>query len=223
MALLPVERDTFVDSNTLKETCSLTKLQALQIQKNLIKLWEPAREVWALKYGSYFVGISASMTSLMINSLFKRKLKLHYAGEIVTTLALMIGPAGLATFIHDTYITDNILLYKKQCPICTEVKASLYLNANAILYPLLLSPAITLAVAGNLGLRIPYIYEVKEISKFWWSVVKPAFNHLTVAFCLNSLLAGVVVYKQFEAADRMANVIRKVKEYTERNQIEKEA
>lgn len=223
MALLPVERDTYIDADTMRETCSLTRKEALQIQEDLVKNWEPAREVWAIKYGSYCIGISTSITSFMINSLFKRKLRLQYTGEIVTTLALMLGPAACSTLLHDAYITQDILLYKKQCPMCYEVKAGLLMNTNAILYPLILSPSITLAAAANTGLRIPYIYEFKEISKFWWSVVKPAVNHLTIAFCLNSLVAGIIVYKQFEATYNMASVIQKIKDYTERNEIQREA
>ncbi|XP_034186611.1 transmembrane protein 126 [Osmia lignaria lignaria] len=218
MALVPGRKDTFIDQN-VKDGLNLSQMEAIEVQKKLIDEWEPKNEVMALQYGSFIVGTTSSVSAQMINSIFRRKLKLRSTGQFITSFGLMIASGGMALIGHELLITNDILLYKNQCPVCYEMKASLLLNGTGILYPLLLAPSLNLAIAGSVGLRTPHIYEVKQVVGFWWNVVKPAINHISLAFCINSVIASLVVYKQHGQMNNIANILKRIEEKQSENSL----
>lgn len=222
MALLPTKKDFCADDEVIRrDTLALTQETAIKVQRELLKKWEPKYEIWPLKYGPIISGVTCSISTLIIHSLFRRKLKLRIGDHAVTTAAMAVGPALLTSFAHEEVILRDILLYTADCKICTMLKGSLILNFNAIFYPMILSPTISLANAGTIGLRIPYIYELKEIGKFWWSVVKPSLYHISLIFFLNSAVTAVLIYQEYAAIERLTNILIKIREYAEKHKAKK--
>lgn len=198
----------------------VSRLDAVAHQKEVIKHWEPASEVRPLKHANAGMAILGAMSSLTVNGLFRRKLKLQSHG-LVFTICTMAGPGVLTALLHEFVITHPIMLYERHCPICYEVKAAFLINCTAVLFPLLLAPTINLAVASSIGMRVPYITEVKEIGKFWWSVVKPATTHLSILCAVNSVFASLITYRELMSIQTVAKVLLDIEKEYNRGESEK--
>lgn len=70
-----------------------------------------------------------------------------------------------------------------------------------------------------MGLRTPYIFEVKQITEFWWNVVKPAINHISFAICINSVIASFVVYKQYNQMNHIGSILKRIEEKQSENSL----
>ena len=198
----------------------VSRLKAVAYQKEVIKHWEPASEVRSLKHANAGMAILGAMSSMTINGLFRRKLKLQSHG-LVFTLCTMGGPGMLTAVLHEFMITHPIMLYERHCPICYEVKAAFLMNCAAVVFPLLLAPTINLAVASSMGLRVPYITEVRELGKFWWSVVKPATTQLSILCTVNSVFASLITYKELLSIETVAKVLLDIGKEYDREEHEK--
>ncbi|XP_076663467.1 uncharacterized protein LOC143366333 [Andrena cerasifolii] len=218
MVLMPIRNQESYLKYEQQEYVS--RLKAVAYQKEVIQHWEPASEVRPLKHANAAMAILGAMSSITINGLFRRKLKLQSHG-IVFTLCTMGGPGLLTAALHEFVITQPILLYERGCPICYEVKAAFLINCTAVLFPLLLAPTINLAVASSIGLRIPYVNEVKELAKFWWSVVKPATTHLSILCTVNSVFASLITYRELISIETVAKVLLDIEKEYNRGESEK--
>ncbi|CAK9815863.1 Transmembrane protein 126A [Anthophora quadrimaculata] len=203
MALIPV-------SSTASTYFEINNTEAIRVQKNLIKEWEPKREVWPLRYGEYIMGITAGINGLIINSIFRKKLKVLHHGLIFTTASLTITPLFITTFNYNYLITNNFLLYNKDCLACEYLKAISIIQLCGIIYPITVSPMINLTIAGKLGYRVPYMTEVRETLQFWWNAVKPASNRILILSICNSIIASLIVYKQSWAMDNVMNILLRI-------------
>ncbi|XP_017791489.1 PREDICTED: uncharacterized protein LOC108573537 [Habropoda laboriosa] len=149
---------------------------------------------------------------MLINSIFRKNLKLRHHGAIFTTIALTATPGFIASMNHNYLITNPILLYENNCSTCLYSTASVSVNLCGVLFPLITSPTINLAIASTLGYRVPYIYEVREICKFWWSAVKPKSNFLLLSLVANAIMINIIVYKQMQSMDRVTDIILKIEQ-----------
>lgn len=189
--------------------------QALTAQQDLINEWTPMKEVFPLKYGDYIISICAAFSGVSINSMFRKKLKLRQKGAVFTTFFLACGPGFVAYASHKELTTNKILLYETQCSLCQELKAVTSITFTGFIYPLIVAPVINLAVAGSMGYRIPYVYEVKELATFFWSVLKPQSRILAILLLGNAIIAGTVTYKQLRSMQFVTDILLKVQPYLE--------
>ncbi|KZC05268.1 hypothetical protein WN55_05786 [Dufourea novaeangliae] len=146
-------------------------------------------------------------SSIIINGLFRRKLKLYDRGLVLTSVYSLAGPSILGSFLYEKSITEDLMLYKHGCPLCYELKAAALINTTAILFPIITMPILNLGCAASLGLRVPYLTEVGELAKFWINVVKPASKHLATMFVMNSFIASMLARKQANSMDIIAKVV----------------
>ncbi|XP_076234160.1 transmembrane protein 126 [Calliopsis andreniformis] len=213
MVLIPIKS---WDSVTSKNYVYISERDAVEQQKELIRSWEPASEVWAIKHGSTFIALTAGLSSMLINGLFQSKLKLHDARSTFTMIGAMTIPGLFAGYLNETFITEELMLYKNKCPLCYELRATILTNLAGVVFPLVTLPLLNLGIAVSLGLRVPYIYEVKEIAQFWWSVVKPASKQLSLIVATNTVLANMISYKQFVSMETVAEVLLNIHENFEK-------
>ncbi|XP_017880247.1 uncharacterized protein LOC108625054 isoform X2 [Ceratina calcarata] len=202
-------------SSNPREWLNVDHYKALKTQHELVDEWEPTREVFPLKYGDYMVAMCAGISGVSINSIFRKKMKLQQKGAVFTTFFLTLGPAFVAYICHREYVTNKILLYQARCSLCEELKAVSMISATGFVYPMIVSSAINLAIAGNMGYRIPYIYEVRELATFFWSVLKPQSRVLAVLLLGNALIASTVTYKQLRSMQLVSDILIKVQPYLE--------
>ncbi|OAD59492.1 hypothetical protein WN48_09014 [Eufriesea mexicana] len=173
----------------------------------LIDEWKPVREVWSLRYGDKIIGGIAAVNAVLINQMFRRKLKLRHEGAIFTTLSLAFG-SGIATQIgHKYFVTEDIMKYRRKCVMCQELKATLSCCGTGILHPLILAPLINIAIAGTIGYRIPYLYEVKELTTFCWSVVRPQFKILSFLLFTNIFVSAIITYSEISLMERVVDIV----------------
>ncbi|XP_043595748.1 uncharacterized protein LOC122573449 [Bombus pyrosoma] len=200
---------------TLSSNHQLSNSQIIQDRFKLINKWKPQREVWALKYGDLIIGGMACINGAIINSMFRQQLKLRHHGWKFTMIFISTGSALAAYSCHKSFITEDLLLFRPKCMACQELKASAYLEGNALLYSLIVAPTINLAIAGSIGYRIPYIYEVKELLKFWWSVVRPQARIVSFLFLCNMVVTSTVTYSQMTSMKNITNTMLKIHKYLE--------
>lgn len=55
----------------------------------------------ALRYGSFMIGLTSSVSAQMINSIFRHKLKLRSAGRFISSFGLMVASGGMALIGHE--------------------------------------------------------------------------------------------------------------------------
>lgn len=93
-------------------------------------------------------------------------------------------------------------------------KTSFYISVYYLLHIVqyFLLSAIFIQLASSIGLRVPYVYEVKEVAQFWWSVVKPASTHLSYMLAINTICASTISYKQAVSMEIVADVLLKMDE-----------
>ncbi|XP_054001263.1 transmembrane protein 126A [Hylaeus anthracinus] len=215
MVLIPIRDKSKLNDGDLEE---IPRDEALMYQKYLVKEWEPRSEVWPLKYGSAILGALTGFSSVMINSMFRNKLKLHGNGRLFTAISAAVWPGTIVGSLQETIIRDPILLYEYHCPLCFELKSSLLVNVAGLLFPLIVMPTINLAIAGNLGLRIPYITEYRELGKFWWSVVKPGVKHIALLITCNTITASCITYKQILSAENLGSILLQIEKCQNENE-----
>ncbi|XP_012342143.1 uncharacterized protein LOC100864837 [Apis florea] len=187
---------------------------------DLIKNWEPQNEVWSLRHGNKIIAGIAFINGMIINSIFRHKLKLHHNGAKMTTLFLTLAPSSTSYLCHQFFILNKILIREPHCLICEELKAISFLQANSLLYSLIISPAINIGIAGNIGYRVPYIREGKELFKLWWSIVKPHSKIISFLFISNTIVGGIVTYLQILSMQNLTNIIIKLHEYIDNKKVE---
>ncbi|XP_043249633.1 uncharacterized protein LOC122395819 isoform X2 [Colletes gigas] len=192
---------------------------AVECQEKIIRKWEPQSEVSAFKYGGPIISSAATLSSLFINSMFRRKLKLRNHGRLLSMLSLTTSSYLLTNVLHNEWVEKKIMLYSFKCPLCLETRASSIVNFCGIVYPLLMAPTLNLALAGGIGLRVPHITEVRELSKFWWSVVKPGVTHITTLFIANSVIASQVTNQQILSMETVRNVLLRIEDYRREYEI----
>ncbi|CAL7951913.1 unnamed protein product [Xylocopa violacea] len=168
---------------------------ACVIQKRLIKDWEPAREVFLLR----------------------RSLRLLSTGYFSSNLLLSIGPAFMTYATYKKFVLEDLILYKPKCTLCTELKAFAIMGVTSILYPFVLTTSLNLPIAAYVGLRVPYIYEVKELGRFFKSVLVPNQQRLMILFTGNTLLASLVTYKVLQEVKLLERILLKVGKYMDEN------
>ncbi|XP_033354554.1 uncharacterized protein LOC117236053 [Bombus vosnesenskii] len=200
---------------TLSSDHTLNNSQIIENRFKLINEWKPQHEVWSLKYGDFIIAGMAGINGTVINSMFRQQLKLRHHGWTFTMLFISTGSALSAYFCHKSFITENLLLFRPNCITCQELKASVFLESNALLYSLIVAPTINLAIAGSIGYRIPYIYEVNELLKFWWNVVRPQARALSFLFLCNMVVTSTVTYSQAVSMENITNNILKIHKYIE--------
>ncbi|XP_076643521.1 uncharacterized protein LOC143353803 [Halictus rubicundus] len=203
MAVVPIRGN----SNPSYSSVHIWDFEAINAQRELVDNWKPKHEVWWLKHGEKFVGGMCAVNGLLINSMFRNKLKLHSKGRFLSFVYASFGTGTLGGYFYSSFITNDILLYKHGCPVCYEIKASLITAATATLFPLLTMPLLNLGMAASVGLRVPFVYEVRELARFGWSVLKPGMTHLSFLCAFNSFTASVIAYKQMLAAGRIADTL----------------
>ncbi|CAD1476663.1 unnamed protein product, partial [Heterotrigona itama] len=152
---------------------------------------------WSLRYGAILTAGVAAINGIVINSIFRRKLKLRLNGLKFSIIFLSSGSAILEYICHETYITEQIVLFHHKCLPCLELKAIAMQQASSLLYTLIATPTINLAIAGTIGYRIPHIFELKEVWKLFWSVIRPEGRTLLVLFLCNMFVAGIVTYSEY--------------------------
>ncbi|XP_068978950.1 uncharacterized protein [Bombus flavifrons] len=199
----------------LSSNYKLNNSEIIQNRFKLINEWKPQREVWSLRYGDFIIGGMAGINGAVINSMFRQQLKLRHHGWTFTMLFISTGSALSAYFCHKSFITENLLLFQPKCITCQELKASAFLQGNALLYSLIVAPTINLAIAGSIGYRIPYIYEVNELLKLWWNAVRPYTRTLSFLFFCNMVVTSTVTYSQATSMENITNTIIKIYKYIE--------
>ncbi|XP_053971619.1 transmembrane protein 126A [Hylaeus volcanicus] len=215
MALIPIRDKSKLNDGDLEE---IPREEALVYQKHLLKEWKPRSEVWSLKYGSAVLGALTGFSNIIINSMFRNKLKLHSNGRLLTGISAAVFPGAIVGSLHETIIRDPILLYEYNCPLCFELKSSLLVNVGGLLFPLIAMPTINLAIAGNLGLRIPYSTEYRELGKFWWSVVKPGIRHIALLITCNTITASCITYNEILSAENLGSMLLQIEKYQNENE-----
>ena len=200
---------------TVSPNYQLNNTQVIQNRFKLINEWKPQREVWSLRYGDSIIAGMAAINGAIINSMFRQSLKLRHHGWRFTMIFVSSGPALAAYSCHKSFITESLLLYRPKCMTCQEIKASAFIEANSLIYSLLAAPTINLAIAGSIGYRIPYIYEGKELLKFWWNVVRPQARIISFLVLCNMLIASTVTYSQITSMDKITSTVIKIHKYLE--------
>ncbi|XP_006616242.1 uncharacterized protein LOC102677567 isoform X1 [Apis dorsata] len=184
---------------------------------DLIKQWEPQNEVWSLKHGNKIIAGIGIINGIIINSIFRHKLKLRHHGIKTTTLFLALAPSSTSYLTHQFFILNKILVHEPYCLICEELKAISFLQVNSLLYSLIIAPTINIGIAGNIGYRVPYLREGKELMKLWWSIVKPNSKIISFLFISNTIAGGLITYLQVLSMQNLTNIILRLQDYISNN------
>ncbi|XP_076754418.1 transmembrane protein 126 [Xylocopa sonorina] len=192
----------------------------LKDRKRIINEWKPDREVFNLRYGSLAISVLGGYTGFLCNRMFRKCLNLMRHGFYSTTLFVTLAPAFVTYLSHEYFVVNNMLMYKDHCLLCSELKAIASTTINGFIYPLIIAPTIGLPLAGNLGLRVPYIYEVNEIGRFCKVVVTLHRSVLLKCLIANSIMAGFVTYKQLKEVKLLEEVLMKVQKYIDDYKLE---
>ncbi|XP_046743491.1 uncharacterized protein LOC124409739 [Diprion similis] len=147
-------------------TVTLNQNEALQYQFDLLRNWPNQFEVWPLRSGLNILGIAASAAGIYINAHYRRKLKLMKIGRAATYLPIIILPGFAAILGHKLFVTSDILLEKKECPLCLQTRAAVMQFTIGFLYPM------TLGSVGSILLANRYVtYRLPDITTDFRSMI----------------------------------------------------
>ncbi|XP_031841308.1 uncharacterized protein LOC116430830 isoform X2 [Nomia melanderi] len=192
---------------------------AKEEQWNLISKWEPRSEVQAILHGDKCIAGICAVSNIIVNTMFRRKLKLHRNGFVVSNVFAVIGGGVFGSHFFKKLVTDELLTYKPNCFTCMELKAMLYTNLVAVGFPAITFSSLCLGIAGYLGLRVPYWTEGRELYRFWWSVIRPGLPHLSILLILNSVTVSIVAWKQATEVQNIGNIILEVDKYLKQKKL----
>nr|XP_033330040.1 uncharacterized protein LOC117222451 [Megalopta genalis] len=186
----------------------------------LLKEWKPKSEVWWLLHGDKMIGGMCVVNALLINTIFRNKLKLHHKGSMTTNFFASTGPMFLGSGFYKSFITRDIILHKQSCTLCSLMKGNLLTLCAGLLFPLATLPALNIGMAANLGLRVPHPTEWKELVRFGWNTLKPAMKHLTVMLIFSSITASLVTYQQIRSINNVVKIIMDMDQYNREHGVD---
>jgi len=180
----------------------LTKEEALYMQWKILSKWQPRRDVWPFTFGIGGLSAAAGLSGFFVNRHYRRQLLLSNYGRIASYIPLVLLPTILAGFFHHQFVTQDVMLHNKVCPICLETRSMAFQGFCGLLYPMAMAPAATFHLATRI-----YSYPIPPISKELVStyvrLTKPLLPRMGVMTILNFGLAAWISSKEVESMNKI--------------------
>lgn len=128
---------------------------------------------------------------------------------LLTSLGL---PCATAALTHQALITDKILSYRYQCPLCVESRAAGFQLLAGGVFPLILT-LISSATAAKtyLTAAVPPLTAVRQWTRLVFQLTKPIKANFLLICALNIGVVEFVTYCEQNVADK---VLHRVMENT---------
>ncbi|XP_042858813.1 transmembrane protein 126A-like [Penaeus japonicus] len=137
-----------------------SELQDLEEAHKLIRQWQPASDVFALKNYPYAISALGSCTAAYINAHYRKAVRLRHNAFVSSLIPVVVLPPLVGTLLHHHFVQRPLLLQKFQCPVCIEIRAGGIQLFAGFIYPMVLAPLAAFQFAARL-----YTYPLPEVSQ----------------------------------------------------------
>ncbi|XP_043273909.1 uncharacterized protein [Venturia canescens] len=183
-----------------KGAIQLSSADALNYQWEQIRNWPDKTDVWPYRYGFSAQAFLSVASATFIHNRFRKAWKLRHYGFAASLLPMVIVPPILSVIFHCQLVSADIILFRRQCPLCLQYRASAIQVACGMVYPLIMSPIANSMFVLHYGTtRIPYWKDFRGHWEMWKKVTMPMSKHLVFFTLAHVLLAGFVTYGEFES------------------------
>ncbi|ENN72120.1 uncharacterized protein LOC109543438 [Dendroctonus ponderosae] len=175
----------------------LSETEALKFQMDIVKTWKKPSEVFAIRYGSYALGLSTLLSSVFLNNHFRRKFMLGHYGAFSTYIPVCILPAAVSLVLHtEMILRKTLLMNASDCPVCLQVKSAALQSSLGLIYPLMAAPIGGAALAVRYATyNIPLIQEKpKEVLETFNKMMRKIKTKTIYIFLWQALLGATVAY-----------------------------
>ncbi|XP_011158151.1 uncharacterized protein LOC105194761 [Solenopsis invicta] len=185
----------------------LGKYETIAEQFRIIKSWEGQTNVWPLTFGRSILIGAATATGIYINHRFRAKIKIRSYGEVPTMIGLAVTPALFTSLGHSEFVLNRLLLLDVRCPLCLESKSALIQTCTGLFLPMIMAPLANFSVAAGSGAyNVPYIKDIKAISRTIFSVYQPMIPKIAMLFTFHALLASYITYSEIKSFIRILDL-----------------
>ncbi|XP_020712599.1 uncharacterized protein LOC101459145 isoform X2 [Ceratitis capitata] len=182
-----------------KDAVIINEEEALAYQWNVISNWENRWDVWSLRYGPGILGAMSAATGIYVNNHYRRKVKLGSYGKASTYLPIVVIPAMFSVLTHKFFVQRFVILDQHaECPLCLQLRASVFQGGAGVIYPTILAPfAAFMFATRHYTYRLPsVIKEPLAVFKLWQNMTKPILPVLGAALAGQSMIAMYITYKE---------------------------
>lgn len=123
----------------------LTQDEVFNHYAKLVQKWQPASEVWPLKYGWCVLGAAACTGNFFILKQYRQRLKLTGAVYAALTIGCGLFPSMCAPLSHLMYVTKDIV-NQKDCLGCLHIRALTLQLGCSLLYAVTVNPLLCFLV-----------------------------------------------------------------------------
>ncbi|KAG7306307.1 hypothetical protein JYU34_008912 [Plutella xylostella] len=191
-------------TNVPKDAVVVDEFEAASYAWDLISEWEPASDTWALRYSIGVLGGLSSVSGMIINNHFRKKLKLGTYGHMSSLIPVSLLPGIFTALFHRHSVSTHMLLMKAEtCPLCYELRSGAIQLALGIAYPIVLAPTSALMYANRYNTyRLPNLTSKPlELLKFVYKLSKPL--SATLVFCSTAHVVASAVLTHYEMKNHL--------------------
>ena len=159
---------------------------------------------WSITYGMGLLGGLAMTSGMIMNTMYRQKLRLLPHGRVSSYLPLVILPSACSMLLHHMCVTQEVVLMENQCPVCHEVRAASIQTLTGWAMPFSLTLLSSLALARTKHtIHVPNMRDIPALTKFLQKTLKPLGLTLTVLLALNIMVPVWVTQQQLKAAPKV--------------------
>ncbi|CAK1601356.1 unnamed protein product [Parnassius mnemosyne] len=180
-----------------EDAVALSEIEATTYMWDLVNNWESLSETWALRYTPAILGAINGCSGVLLNSYYRRKLKLGKYGYFSSVIPISLMPGVLTALFHRHLVSTDMLLMKNEsCPICYELRSGLIQIALGCFYPMVLGPTSALMFANRYSTyRVPDLADgPKVVLKFLRTQTKPFTGTLTSMVAIQLAASSILTY-----------------------------
>jgi transmembrane protein 126A len=153
-----------------------------------------------LIHGPGILGGFTILTGSIYLKHYRRFFQLRKVGMMTTFVPTCILPAGGAMILHHNKIQNELLRGQLNCPTCAEIRALFIQVGLGFLYPVLLAPIVTMAVAKkDLMYPLPPLTEPIKVLELVKKASKPLYPWIVAGVVLHFGVTIFVVHKEGQA------------------------
>ncbi|OQV24107.1 hypothetical protein BV898_02059 [Hypsibius exemplaris] len=121
--------------------------ELLDRRRAIVEKWQPEHDMYPLLYGPFALGMLSSLTALPILTHYRSFLKLRTKGAIISTVALLMLPAGCVAGMQISLVVEPLLSKPIMCPVCYEVRSAALQLAAGVAWPMVSCSSLSLFLA----------------------------------------------------------------------------
>ncbi|XP_068632822.1 transmembrane protein 126A [Battus philenor] len=184
-----------------KDAVVLTEVEAASYIWDVVNNWESLSDTWALRYAPAILGSINGVCGVLINSHYRKKLKLGTYGYFASVIPISLMPGVLTALFHRHLVSTDMLLMKTNaCPLCYEMRSGITQVVLGSVYPMLLGPTSALMFATRYSTyRVPELRDgAKVIFKFLKSKTVSFTGTLTSMVAIQMVASSILTYYEMK-------------------------